>query len=113
MFQCQSIHHFVRFLYVLTLDYRVGFSCWSPWSIILTTFFDEAPRYQSYWLRCWEVRSIHQEQAAAWRFSLENPQTGDKHGFNDLKALMDYLETELKGDVKTATIDNLQEGGGS
>ena len=54
-----------------------------------------APRYQSYLLRCWEVRSRQPDQPAAWRYSLQDPQTEQKHGFADLEALVIFLQTEL------------------
>lgn len=56
---------------------------------------DPAPRYQSYLLRCWEVRSQQPDQPPTWRFSLQNPQTEQKHGFADLEELVDFLRAEL------------------
>ena len=56
---------------------------------------DSAPRYQSYLLRCWEVRSQQADQPATWRYSLQDPQTEQKHGFADLEALVIFLQTEL------------------
>ena len=56
---------------------------------------DPAPRYQSYLLRCWEVRSQHPDQPATWRFSLQDPQTEQKRGFADLEELVDFLRFEL------------------
>ena len=54
-----------------------------------------APRYQSYLLRCWEVRSRNPDQSAAWRYSLQDPQTEEKHGFADLEELVIFLQTKL------------------
>jgi hypothetical protein len=47
------------------------------------------PRYQSYVLRCWA------ERLPAWRFSLEDPNTGRRCGFADLEALLAFLQAEL------------------
>ena len=56
---------------------------------------DPAPRYQSYLLRCWEVRSQHPDRPTTWRFSLQDPQTEEKHGFADLEELVEFLRFEL------------------
>jgi hypothetical protein len=55
----------------------------------------DPPLYRAFMLRCWEVRSPQPGGAAAWRFSLEDPHTGQKHGFADLEALNAFLEAEL------------------
>ncbi|MEJ2150857.1 MAG: hypothetical protein P8Z40_15465 [Chloroflexota bacterium] len=54
-----------------------------------------APRYQSYLLRCWEVRSQQPDRPATWRYSLQDPQTEQKHSFADLEELVDFLQAEL------------------
>ena len=56
---------------------------------------NSAPRYQSYLLRCWEVRSQQPDRPATWRYSLQDPQTERKHGFADLEELVAFLRTEL------------------
>lgn len=53
------------------------------------------PRLRAYMLRFWEVRSRDPNRPSTWRFSLEDPHTGDKLGFADLEALVAFLETEL------------------
>ena len=45
--------------------------------------------YLSYLLRLWKVKG---EGGTRWRASLENPVTGERHGFPDLEALFTYLE---------------------
>lgn len=50
----------------------------------------EPPSYQSYLLRIWKEQN--QEPEHARRFSLENPQSGERHGFSSLTALMTFLE---------------------
>jgi len=63
----------------------------------MTLVHDRPPRYQSYLLRYWEMRSQHAGRPATWRFSLEDPQTGRKHVFPDLEGLVAFLETQLDG----------------
>ncbi len=55
----------------------------------------DAPRLRAYMLRFWEVRSQDPRRPPAWRFSLEDPHTGDKYGFPDFQSLIDFLEAEL------------------
>jgi hypothetical protein len=50
--------------------------------------------YRSYLLRFWEERG-RTSGAAAWRFSLEDPLTGERHGFVSLESLMSFLQAEL------------------
>ncbi len=47
-------------------------------------------------LRCWEVRSPQPGGPVTWRFSLEDPHTGEKHGFANLEVLTDFLQAELE-----------------
>lgn len=53
-----------------------------------------APRYHSYLLRCWS------EGPGVWRFSVEDPHTGERRGFTEMAALITFLEATLceKGD---------------
>ena len=53
---------------------------------------DTPPEYHAYLLRFWEERG-EQGTSAAWRFSLEDPQTAQRHGFADLASLTAWLET--------------------
>jgi hypothetical protein len=46
-------------------------------------------------LRCWEVRSPDPGGPATWRFSVEDPHNGQKHGFANLEALTAFLQAEL------------------
>ena len=52
------------------------------------------PNYHSYLLRFWEERG---QQTPVWRFSLEDPQTDQRHGFATLEALCNWLKDELEG----------------
>ncbi len=56
---------------------------------------NRAPDYKSFWLRCWQGGRRQVESQENWRFSLEDPVTGQKRGFTDLQALVSYLESEL------------------
>ena len=62
----------------------------------MTIIHKEPPRYQSYVLRCWEMRSQRLGRAATWRFSLEDPPTREKHAFSGLEPLVTFLQTELE-----------------
>ena len=57
--------------------------------------FDEPPRYRSYLLTFWEERNQDPVASAVWRFSLEDPRTGQRRGFADLEALIAALEQEM------------------
>jgi hypothetical protein len=46
-------------------------------------------KYHSYLLRLWEVPG---GQGAGWRASMEDVQTGELHGFQDLDALIKHLQ---------------------
>jgi len=49
------------------------------------------PRYRAYLLRLWETED---EGRCVWRASLEDPATGERHGFASLEALVAYLVRE-------------------
>jgi hypothetical protein len=74
-----------------------------------------APRYCSYLLRCWQERSLRQSAAAVWRFSLEDPHTGQRRGFATFEALVAFLRQELldeKPDASRAVaVDEAGDGG--
>jgi hypothetical protein len=55
---------------------------------------DEPPRYQVFLLRCWEEHSEHPE-LDAWRFSLQDPSTGQRRGFASLEALFAFLTNQF------------------
>jgi len=50
------------------------------------------PQYQSYMLRCAETRGDDTDHPAIWRFSLQDPQSGEKQYFADLESLIAFLE---------------------
>jgi len=52
-------------------------------------------RYRAYLLRCWEERGRQETEPPLWRFSLEDPHTGRRHGFATLEAVVEALEQAL------------------
>ncbi len=54
----------------------------------------EQPAYFSYLLRLWRV---NEAGAHVLRASLEDPITGERRGFADLKSLFVYLEEQVGG----------------
>jgi hypothetical protein len=55
---------------------------------------NEPPSYQVFLLRCWEERSEHPE-SGTWRFSLQDPGTGQRRGFANLEALLAFLTNQF------------------
>ncbi len=56
------------------------------------------PGYRAYILRCWEASAPGADDPALrFRFSLEDPRTGERHGFPTLAALMAFLQAQ-RGD---------------
>lgn len=60
------------------------------------TIQPDPPRYRSYLLRCWEERSHLPRGPTVWRFSLQNPHTGERRGFASLEALFAALQSQLE-----------------
>jgi hypothetical protein len=56
--------------------------------------FNQPAGYHSYLLRFWEERG-DSPAVVVWRFSLEDPLTGRRHGFATLDALTAWLRAEL------------------
>jgi hypothetical protein len=52
--------------------------------------------YQAYLLRCW-AESDETAALVIWRFSLEDPRTGQRRGFASLTELVIALQDELMG----------------
>jgi hypothetical protein len=53
------------------------------------------PRARIYLLRIWEEREGAPEVVVVWRFSLEEPGTGQRRGFAALAALTAFLDGQL------------------
>jgi hypothetical protein len=51
-------------------------------------------QYHVYMLRFWQERS-QDEASPAWRFSLEDPHTGERYGFADCDGLYAFLNEEI------------------
>ena len=49
----------------------------------------EQPGYLAYLLRLWPVND---DGKPVWRASVENPHTGERHGFANLELLFAFLE---------------------
>jgi hypothetical protein len=60
-------------------------------------WLDKPPRYRSYVLTFWEERGGDPDRPTVWRFSLQDPRTGQRHGFASLEGLMTFLRGELEG----------------
>jgi hypothetical protein len=57
---------------------------------------EEATRYCSFLLRCWEARGARPGEPGEWRFRLECVQTGEKRAFPELATLIEFLHGELE-----------------
>lgn len=51
--------------------------------------------YRVYMLRFWLEGNQSADPAPAWRFSLEDPHTGDRFGFADCEDLYAFLDREI------------------
>ena len=56
-------------------------------------------------LRMWEERSENYDKGAHWRFQMEDPHTGKRHGFNDLSGLLAYLQEVVSYDNAAFDLD--------
>ena len=63
--------------------------------------------YISYLLRIWRAGESEQ---AAWRASLEDPMTGERHGFRTLPDLFTFLEGMSRAGNEQEPILNRQAG---
>ncbi len=63
--------------------------------------FHNQRRQRAYLLRLWAEHS-QQAECLVWRFNLEDPHSGQRHGFACLEALVAYLQDEMKqGEART------------
>ena len=62
----------------------------------------QSPRYRVYLLRSWEEPRENPKLPGTWRFSLEDPHTGQRQGFADLETLVAFLRREIKRDESHA-----------
>ena len=56
---------------------------------------DHPPTYRAYMLRIWRDDTQHIRANDRWRFSLEDPHTGERIGFASVGQLCDYLLTRI------------------
>ena len=59
------------------------------------------PRHHAWLLRSWEERGL---ATPTWRFGLEDPHTGTRHGFADLAALIAFIEGTRAGEASPADV---------
>ena len=62
----------------------------------------DPPRYRGYLLRFWEERSSQHDGPVVWRFSLEDPHTGERHPFANPGALIGFLRDRMQCDEAKA-----------
>ncbi len=58
---------------------------------------EHPPPYCAWLLRCWAAPGQTASGGAGWRFTLEDPHTGERRGFADFAALVAFLRAELAG----------------
>ena len=57
---------------------------------------DKPPRYRTYLVSMWEERSDNGCTAQQWRFTLEDPWSGQRRAFVSMQGLVDGLVTQLE-----------------
>ena len=70
---------------------------------VLMAVFEKPPRYRTYLLTIWEERSQDPTSSTVWRFSLKDPDTGQRRGFAGLEEMMAFLRSELAGGLVNRT----------
>ena len=70
---------------------------------------EEQGSYLSYLLRLWKTKSEHER---IWRASLQDPYTGERKGFANLKDLFIFLEQETGHRARGHATPNAHEKGG-
>ncbi len=58
---------------------------------------DPSMRYCAYLLRCWTEHSGQADHHVVWRFSIEDPHTGERQGFATFEQLLVFLRQEMDG----------------
>ena len=67
----------------------------SPTTIMMNSS-SEHLCYRAYILRLWQERPVSPAHPAVWRFSVEDPRTGQRRGFGSLEGLVAYLRTQME-----------------
>ncbi len=57
-------------------------------------------RYRAALLRRWEGRGQDPQEPGAWRYSVEDPHTGERLGFASLDAALAFLGAALAGGAR-------------
>ena len=52
------------------------------------------PVSKVYWFKCWR-ENLSSDENAVWRFSLEDPHTGERVGFASLEGVLTYVKIAL------------------
>ena len=63
-----------------------------------------------YLLRCWREVGHHRLPDEGWRFSLEDPHTGERRGFTSLTALTAELAATMRAGEHTSVAVALGDG---
>ena len=58
--------------------------------------FRKQPGYRVYLLRFWQEPREKPDLPNVWRFSLQDPRTGERRGFASLEALVAFLAQEIQ-----------------
>jgi hypothetical protein len=70
------------------------------------------PRYQVFLLRLWEERFEDAEGEHTWRFSVEDPSTGQRRGFAELDGLCDFLRLVMTDTEPAPEVGKTHDGDG-
>lgn len=76
------------------MDYTRLYYEWQQALVRNMIIRDATPRQRVYILRFWETRSVPPDEPVTWRFSAQDPQTGERRGFADLDGLMAFLAAQ-------------------
>jgi hypothetical protein len=60
---------------------------------------NEQRRYHAYLLRLWQTG---EDETSVWRVLLEDPRTGERHGFADLAGLFAFLNDRCRADEQNS-----------
>jgi hypothetical protein len=77
------------------------------------TVREAAPRQHVYILRFWETRSLPPDAPITWRFSAQDPHTGERRGFADLDGLMAFLAAQTREQSASSGLRSLPGPAGS
>jgi hypothetical protein len=62
--------------------------------------------YHAYLLRFWRAAEPPENGLHSWRFSLEDPHTSARRGFQDLNSLLLFLEAQIEAGEKKRNNDD-------